>query len=121
MSHHEKSNTEVEHQFQQSAANKMQNNVHGADKREDSDRANIEQTRRQQEELHKQSMKFADDKHEQAMSEKRFHNENMRHGLNKLINLDPSEAKAQSEVLSGVQIEAIKSIVVEAVSQAVNK
>ena len=110
--------SEVEHQFQQSGANKMQNNVSGTDKREDSDRSYVELLRAQASERHEQGLRFSQDKHDQDMAERRYSVENMRHGLNKLVNLDPSEAKAQSEVLSGVQLEAIKTIVVRVLAES---
>ena len=108
MNHHDKANTEVEHQFQQSAANKLQNNVSGSDKREDSDRCYVETLRAQQGERHSQEMRFRQDKHDQEMREAKQHAERMDQ-----LRLSPSEAKSQSEVLSGVQLEAIKAIVVE--------
>jgi len=106
--------SEYEHQAQQSAMNKIQNNVSGSDKREDSDRSYIEMVRKQENELHVQRMNFNQDKHDQDMRERRHHDERIEQ-----LRISPSEAKSQSEVLSGVQIEAIKSIVVEAVGNAI--
>lgn len=111
MDRHEKANSEVEHQFQQSAANKLQNNVSGSDKREDSDRAWIELLRSQQSERHAQEMRMRQDKHDQEMREAKFHTERIEQ-----LRISPSEAKSQSEVLSGVSISAIKALIVEALA-----
>jgi hypothetical protein len=47
--------------------------------------------------------------------------EHYRHGYDKLQNLEPAEAEAISQVLSGPQIEAIQSMVIKILGDAVKK
>jgi hypothetical protein len=104
--------TGMDEQFKQSANNANSDSINGHDKREDSDRCYIELLRSQESQRHNQQLSFTQDKHDQAMREAKQHAERMDQ-----LRINPSEAKSISEVLSGVQIEAIRTIVVASIKE----
>jgi hypothetical protein len=107
-----KNETGSKQQYGQSGNNSNESGINGYDKREDSDRCYLEMLRAQESQRHNQSLQFTQDKHDQAMREAKQHAERMDQ-----LRINPSEAKSHSEVLSGVQLEAIKTVLVSAIRE----
>ena len=123
--------TIVRDQVEQSGADKLGEEVITLNRDNDLAGIYVEELRHKklQNELKLQNIEISE--REQALTERRNREhtthlmniqsiEHTRFGYDRLNNLEPREAKAISEVLSGVQIEAIKSLIVESIKEVMD-